>query len=44
MPVHLLQTHDVRVLVLDDIDDPFQAISAVAPANAFVDVVAQEPH
>ena len=39
--VHLLQTNHVRLLLLDDLDDPLQAIPSVA-ADTLVDVVAEQ--
>ena len=42
--IDLLQADQVRILVLDDFDDPFQPVPPIASADAFVDVVTQEPH
>ena len=44
VPIDLLEADQVGILVLDDLDDPFQAVAAVATADAFMDVVAQESH
>ena len=39
--VDLLEADQVRVLLLDDPDDPLDAVAAVAPADPLMDVVAQ---
>ena len=44
VPVHFLKADQVRVLVFDDLDDSFETIAAVAPADAFMDVITQESH
>src|SRR5262245_39722864 len=44
MTVHFLETNDVWVLVLDDFDDPVEAVSAVAAPDSLVNVIAQESH
>src|SRR5262245_18608028 len=42
--VHLLQADDVRLVLLDDLDDTFDTVKPVASSDAFVDVVAQDSH
>src|SRR6266446_6199455 len=42
--IDLLQTDQVRVLLLDHLQNPFQAVAPVAAANAFVNVVAKKSH
>jgi hypothetical protein len=42
--VDLLQTDQVGILGLDDLDDPFEGVPAISAADAFVDVVAEDPH
>src|SRR5262249_51413740 len=44
MTVHFLETDDVRILVLNDLDDPVEAVSPVASPDSLVNVVAQEAH
>ena len=44
LPVHLLEADQVGILVLDDLDDPLEAITPVSPADAFMDVVAEKSH
>ena len=39
--VHLLEADQVRVLLLDDPDDPLQPIAAVPSADSLVDVITQ---
>ena len=42
--VDLLKTDQVGILVFDHLDNAVEAITAVTPADAFVDVVAEESH
>ena len=42
--VHFLEADDVRVLLLDDPDDPLEAVSAIPPAYSLMDVIAQHSH
>ena len=42
--VDLLKTDQVWILVFDHLDNAVEAITAVTPADAFVDVVAEESH
>ena len=41
VPVDLLQADEVGVLGLDDLDDPLEAVAAIASADSLVNVVAQ---
>ena len=43
-PGHLLQTAKIRILRLNDIDDPLEPIAAIVAADALMDVVAEESH
>ena len=42
--VDFLQTDEIGVLFLDNVDNPFNPVSTVAPADSFVDIVTQQPH
>src|SRR6266568_170261 len=42
--IDFLQTDQVRVLLLDHLQNPFQAVAPVAAADALVNVVAEKSH
>ena len=43
-PINLLQAYEVRLLMVDDVNDSLQRIAAVPTADALVDVPREQPH
>src|SRR5205823_5371628 len=44
MVIDLLQANQIGILLLDHVDDPFEVVAPVAPADSLMNVVAQKPH
>ena len=44
MPIDFLQANQIGVFGFDDIDDPGEMISSIAPPDPLVHVVAQQAH
>jgi hypothetical protein len=42
--IHFLEADQVGVLILDDLDDPLQTVATITPADAFMNIVAEQSH
>ena len=44
VPIDLLKADDIRIFLLDNVDDPVEAVPAILASDPFVDVVSKKSH